>query len=300
MVAHSQQLILLLDEFDRLLAHRNFQEPTFFALLRTLATNTGGLSIVTASRITVSKMNERGRKLLDAGSPFFNILIEIRLKPFDETTASKLLDLAGDRFSPEERLFIRRVAGRRPFLLQAMAATLLETSGEDRYARAAERFYERISYHFDDLWVYMDDTSRAALAIFGIMELGKETLEENFSYDKIEVINSLNRRFNNLLNQGLLEQIDNNWQFEQNFFVTWRGKEWTVSAQSFIWWVCDIIIAKSRQLSAYDNWLENKNFLSVLPQELWEHLTKNISNAPDLSIRILANKLFEDLVRSKR
>jgi Cdc6-like AAA superfamily ATPase len=49
-----KKLVLLLDEFERLLAHPRFKDPAFFALLRSLATRTGGLAIVIASRLPVS------------------------------------------------------------------------------------------------------------------------------------------------------------------------------------------------------------------------------------------------------
>jgi hypothetical protein len=76
-----------MDEFERLLVHPNFQSPDFFALLRSLATRTGGLSLVTSSRMSVAEMNERGRGLLETGSPFFNNFI----KPvfFTETSIEK-------------------------------------------------------------------------------------------------------------------------------------------------------------------------------------------------------------------
>ncbi len=119
---HGLRLVLLLDEFERLLTHPNFQDPAFFALLRSLATRTGALAIVPASRLSVAQMNQQGRGLLETGSPFFNNMIPVPLRPFDEPTVGLLLDRGG--FDEHERAFIRRVAGRHPFLLQAMAGTL--------------------------------------------------------------------------------------------------------------------------------------------------------------------------------
>ncbi|RLC77140.1 MAG: hypothetical protein DRI61_12030, partial [Chloroflexi bacterium] len=52
-----RRLVMLLDEFERLLTHPNFQDPAFFALLRALATRTGGLSLIVASRLNVAGMN---------------------------------------------------------------------------------------------------------------------------------------------------------------------------------------------------------------------------------------------------
>ncbi|NIV38117.1 MAG: hypothetical protein GWN58_54495, partial [Anaerolineae bacterium] len=46
-----RKLVLMLDEFESLLGHPNFQEPGFFGLLRSLATRTGALVLITASRL---------------------------------------------------------------------------------------------------------------------------------------------------------------------------------------------------------------------------------------------------------
>ena len=70
LAAQGRRLVFLLDEFERLLSHPNFQDPAFFALLRSLATRTGGLALITASRLSVAEMNERGNDLRGAaGSP---------------------------------------------------------------------------------------------------------------------------------------------------------------------------------------------------------------------------------------
>ena len=167
-----KKLVLLMDEFERLLLHPSFQDPAFFALLRSLATRTGGLAIITASRLTVAQMNDQGRSLLEIGSPFFNNVIEMRLRPFDDVTVGRFLQQTGDAFTPEDRRFVRRVAGRHPFLLQALCAALAETTGSDRQARAAELFYERIAFHFDDLWRTLDDRTRTTAVILSLVELG--------------------------------------------------------------------------------------------------------------------------------
>jgi AAA+ ATPase superfamily predicted ATPase len=59
-----QLLVLLLDEYDRLLSHPNFKDPSFFAIMRSLSTITGGLAVITASRLTVAEMNTKGRAML--------------------------------------------------------------------------------------------------------------------------------------------------------------------------------------------------------------------------------------------
>jgi hypothetical protein len=298
---HDLQLVLLLDEFEQLLFHPNFRDPALFALLRSLATRTGGLALITSSRLSVAAMNERGRDLWDAGSPFFNNMIELRLAPFDDVTVGRLLDQAGDLFDAYDRRFIRRVAGRHPFLIQAMAATLAETSGEDRHQRAAEVFYSRIAFHFDDLWRVLDDRARTTAVILSLLELGGRALGERFAFREIERVDAFGPELRRLAELGLAEQVGKGWQFDWRHLVLWRGERWTVGAQAFVWWVRDVIIAQSRRVPAYDQWLASKRYRLLLTQEQWDWLINAVRNAPDWAIRgvgVLARALFEELVRS--
>ena len=299
---HNLQLVLLLDEFERLLFHPNFRDPALFALLRSLATRTGGLALITSSRLSVAAMNERGRDLWHAGSPFFNNMIELRLAPFDEVTVGRLLDRAGDLFDACDRRFIRRVAGRHPFLIQAMAATLAETQGEERHQRAAEAFYGRIAFHFDDLWRVLDDRARTTAVILSLLELGGRALGQRFAFREIERVDAFGPELRRLAELGLAEQVGKGWQFDWQHLVLWRGERWTVGAQAFVWWVRDVIIAQSRRVPGYDQWLANKRYRLLLTQQQWDWLINTIRNAPDWAVRsvgALARALIEELTRKK-
>ncbi len=298
----NRRLALLLDEFERLLAHPNFQDPAFFALLRSLATRTGGLAIITASRLSVAEMNERGRGLLEAGSPFFNNMIELRLRPFMEVNVGRLFNRAGDRFDAHDRRFVRRVAGRHPFLLQAMAAALFETTGEDRHARAAERFYGQASFHFDDLWRGLDDRARTTAVILSLVELGGRALGRSFSYGEIERVDGFGPELRKLAVRGLAEQVGRGWQFDLDHLLLWRGERWAVGAEAFAWWVRDVVIAGTRQVPTYQKWLEEKRYRFLLTQQQWDTLLNTVRNAPDWAVRgvrVLALTLFEELTRRR-
>jgi hypothetical protein len=295
-------LFLLLDEFEHLLVHPNFQHPAFFALLRSLATRTGGLAIVTTSRMSVVEMNECGRGLLEAGSPFFNNMIEMRLRPFDEVAVGRLLDLAGEEFSQDDRRFVRRVAGRHPFLLQAMAAALAETKGNDRQARSAERFFERITFHFDDLWRTLDDRTRTTAVILSLMELGGQALGQSFAYGEIEKVDAFGPELRKLADRGLAERVGEGWKFDWQHGLLWRGEQWTTGAQAFTWWVRDVIIAEARRVAGYEEWLNNKRYRFVLTQQQWDGLVEAVRNAPGWAARgvgALAQSLFAQLLKKK-
>lgn len=292
------RLVLMLDEFERLLIHPNFQDPAFFALLRSLGTRTGGLVVITASRLSVAEMNERGRELLETGSPFFNNVIEIRLRPFDDVTVGTLLDQGGEQFAPDDRRFIRRVAGRHPFLLQAMAAAVAESQGEQRQAQAAERFYEWTTFHFDDLWRVLDDRTRTTAVILSLMELGGRALGQRFAYQEIERVDAFGPELRKLAAQGLAEQVEEGWEYDRQYVVGWKDERWTVGSQAFAWWVRDVIVAESRRVPAYDDWLANKRYRLLLTKEQWDALVTTLRGAPDWAVRGvggLARALFQEL-----
>jgi hypothetical protein len=297
------RLVLLLDEFERLLAHPQFQDSAFFGLLRSLSTRTGGLAWVTTSRLSVTQMNELGHGLLATGSPFFNNVIEVRLHPFDDRVVGMLLDRAGDILSSDERRFVRRVAGRHPFLLQAMVATMLEMTGDDRQARAAESFYERISFHFDDLWRTLDDHTRTAAVILGLVELGGRALGHDFAFGEIERVDSFGPELRNLAERGLAERVGEEWQFDQQHLLLWRGERWTVGCQAFAWWVRDVVIAESRLVPSYTEWLANKRYRFLLTQQQWNNLITLTRRLPPWAVRgvtELAKALFQELLTGKR
>jgi hypothetical protein len=292
------RLILMLDEFERLLAHPNFQDSSFFALLRSLTTRTGGLALVTATRLSVAQMNERGRGLLDTGSPFFNNVIDVRMRPFDERTVNIFFDRVGDSLSLYDRRFLRRIAGCHPFLLQASTAALQETIGSDRHARATELFYDWISFHFDDLWRTLDDRTRTTAVILSLIELGGRALGKDFAFGEIEKVDAFGPELRKLAERGLAEQVKKGWQFDRQHLLLWRGERWTVGAQAFAWWVRDVVIAGERNVPTFDEWLMNKQYKLMLTQEQWDLLIRSVRNAPEWALRGvggLARALFKEL-----
>ncbi len=298
-------VVLLLDEFERLLKHPNFQDPSFFALLRSVASLTGGLAIIPATRLSVATMNELGRGLLDTGSPFFNIMIEVKLDLFDESSLDTLLDQAGELLGPDDRRYIRRVAGRHPFLHQAMAASLVESSGENHPDKVAERFYGMISFHFDDLWATLDDRTRTTAVILSLVELGGRGLGESFAYGEIENAAAFGPELRNLEERGLAEQAGKGWQFDREHLLLWRGERWTVSAQAFCWWIRDVIIAQSRVVPGYEEWLRNKRYVvrDLLTQAQWEGLVNTVRKSPEWAVRgvgALGRSLFAELMSIRK
>jgi len=296
------RLVLLLDEFERLLRHPNFQDGSFYAQLRSLASRNRGLSIVVASRLSLAELNEHGCNLLPGTSPLFNFMIEVPLYPFDDIAVSLLLERAGRDLSSDDRQYICRIAGRHPFLLQAMSAAFLETTGKDRQIRAAEVFYSQISSHFDDLWNGLDDSSRTTAVILSLIEFGKRTLGQKFACGEIENVAAFGPQLRKLAERGLAEKVSQGWQFDQKNLLLWRGEKWEISCQAFAWWIRDTVIAETRPVQTYKNWLADKRYTLLLTQRQWNWLTSTVRNAPDWALRGvagLARSVFEEVLGRK-
>lgn len=269
-----RRLVLLLDEFDRLLKHPNFRDASFFAHLRSLTTHVGGLSYITATRASVAQLNESGRGLLNTGSPFFNHVIPVVLKPFDKTDIHALLDRAKDHFSTTDLAYIHHLAGRHPFLLQAMAATLLESDLPDRMVPAGEKFYERVSAHFDDLWYAMDDHTRTAAVILSIMELGGLALGKDFTSGEIARVPAFGPQLAKLAERGLAERYHESRQLDWEHLLLWQGARWGIGPQVFTWWVRDTVIAGERKVPTYNDWLTRKGYKVILTEQQWDTLQR--------------------------
>jgi hypothetical protein len=278
------RLVLLLDEFECLLTHPNFRSVAFFALLRHLATLTRGLAIVAATRLRVTEMNQkvwRGSR----GSPLFNYMIQVPLRPFDEKTVSLLLERGG--FDESDRALIRCLAGHQPFLLQVMASTLLETRAE-RHPRAASAFYERVAFYFDELWQSLDNRTRTAIVILSLLELSQAVDDEKLTYQALEQDHIFVSEWRRLAELGLAKQVPA-WSRQNG--LMWRGERWTVNVQAFLWWVWDVVITQTRRVLTYDEWLYDKRYRLLLSEAQWESLLSVLRNANSLrkvDIRLMA------------
>jgi nucleoside phosphorylase len=299
---HGQQLVLLLDEFDRLLRHPNFQFP-FYATLRAIDAFPS-FSLALASRFALEELEERVHELpLSGGSPVFNNLIEVRLLPFDEKDVNTLLDQAGDALSVDDRFFIRFMAGRHPYLVQAMAAALLGTTGEARYARAAELCYSQTCSHFNYLWRTLDDRARTTAIVLGLIELGRRKLGHGFDYGEIQSLSILGARLRDLARLGLAERASAEQRLSNTGCLLWQGERWTLGAQALTCWIYDVAIAETRLVPAYDEWLKNEGYRALLKRGQWDRLLDAVHNAVGrqiCDIGTMAEDMFKELTEKRK
>lgn len=232
------RVILLVDEFDVLLNHANFNTAEFFGALRSLAIQTDGLALLCASRMPIAEMNRRSQEINPFGSPFFNNLIEARLLSLQPAEVDALIDqsLAGSdiTFAPEDRAYIAHITGRHPFLVQIAAAALFETCiqakiGAARYAEVDHLVQLSSAAHFEDVWRHLRKDVRRAIMHIALSELPPAE-PVGVDLGPLET-HDLDMRW---LKDGALIELTDSQQH-----AIWRGSHWRVSAAAFSRWLID-------------------------------------------------------------
>ncbi len=271
-------LVPLLDEFDVLVYHPNFQGAPLFATIRSIQSNIQGLVPVVASRRKVSELNDAGSP---HGSPYFNQMIDVILKPFDERAVGMLLAPGG--FTEAQRSLIRVFAGRHPYLLQAMADTM-QTCPQD-LEKAAGMFYERTASHYHDIWKYLSEDQRFVALLLALMAFDGQARGQTFDYGEIEHASKFDRELRDLEEVGLAERLDEGSRFvwDSKHFLLWRGGRWRIGSLAFAWWLRDHVITQHEPLPEIDDFLRRKRYRLFLTQEQWDTLRESAhSVAPNL------------------
>ena len=152
-----RRLVLLLDEFDALLHHRILNNAEFFGSLRSIASRSRGLTLVVASRRTLTTLNADAFAFSQGGSPYFNFFSEVVLGPLTQKDTDILLNRAEDRCSSDNRRFIIEVAGGHPYLVQVAASALWDVIEDDtppdaRHLETAETLYDEVAYTLSETW----------------------------------------------------------------------------------------------------------------------------------------------------
>jgi hypothetical protein len=265
-------VVLLVDEFDSLLHHAGFNTAEFFGALRSLATRFAGLSLITASRLSVAALNRQSELLNPYGSPFFNGFIEVNLRAFDDDDVDALLDKAlagtGVGFGGPDRDFLHTMAGRHPFLLQAAAGALYDAivaniEGKARYAQAAETFYRQTEDHFTDFWRHLDPRARTAVMILCLAELQGRVPGQSFDTGDIGSLDRYSGELGRLAGHGLVELWkEGGLHTDWGNWVFWRGERWRVTSRRLVWWVSDQVLSRDRV--DWEEWLDAKRYHGLL------------------------------------
>ena len=205
------RVVLMIDEFDVLLGHPTFGTAEFLGALRSFATRTNGLVVITASRLSVAQMNRLSMRNNPYGSPFFNNMTEVRLPSLDPQEAEHLIDMTLHKtgnaiaFTSDDRQLIYTLAGRQPFLLQVAAASLYDalTALADKkirghgpidlsaaHERAKTLFAERSAAHFEDLTRTLEANSSDKIEERDQIDrqMLRQNLEVSFNLDELQAL----------------------------------------------------------------------------------------------------------------
>ncbi len=259
LLAHVEQagyhLILLLDEFDAFLHHSVLNSAEFFGGLRSLASRSGALVLVTASRQPLSKLNKDTQEFNRTGSPYFNFLDELVLEPFSQKASNELLDRAGETFNSLDRGFILRVAGGHPYLLQAAASHLWdaltheEMQHPEARAYAGEELFSTAARTIEDTWrLWSPETKKAFTAIaldHSANLLGKRAFDVDKLVDELP---------NYAPEVRTLEK--------QGYIISDAGyaSGYHVRAEAFLWWLSEELIRTVRAEKPFEDWFREQEW----------------------------------------
>lgn len=260
-----KRFVLLLDEFDELLNHPVLNSAEFFGGLRALASRSkGAFALVIASRISLSRLNERTKNDIKfTGSPYFNIFDEFTLGPFPERHVATLLARGSVRFTAEDRRAIRDVAGGHPFLLQAAAARMwdsyeegLTDDAEARRLQMGTRIYREHRLHFSDTWGVWAPATRKAFTTVALVSAGKYLPDRAFFTQAFtQNLRDFQRELDDLMVAGLVTE-------DVSSECGWR-----VTQECMLWWLMDELVRVVRDDTSFEAWLRAQELENMLTKE---------------------------------
>jgi hypothetical protein len=257
-----------------LINHPVLNSAEFFGGLRALASNTGGLVLITASRQAVSVMNRLTQDINRYGSPFFNILAEINLGPLPGRDIRSLLDRAGESFSTTDRRFIQAVAGGHPYLLQVASSAVLDAheeghSSAERYREAAKSIHRITKAHFADTWRMWTGPKRKVLTLVALAEI-LSFLSEQPAFVR-ELLDSL-RGFGPELSE--LEDV--------GVIMEGEARQHRVAEKALLWWVADELVRQARDRTTLEQWLRTQGLDALFSRDQREVVSEAVESAVGL------------------
>ena len=272
--ASGWRVVLLLDEFDVLLYHPILRSAEFFGSLRSLASRTrGALALVIASRRSLTDLNEATQQFSCTGSPYFNFLAEVTMKPLPNNAVTELLRRAEDRFTPKDNRFIIEMAGGHPYLLQVAASELWEAYAEfpddpdQRWRQTGQRLYRVGLQTLSDIWRLWSPEMHKAFTIVALAEMSGLGQRKFRVKRLVRDLSDLGSELRMLEEHGFIvgdENVPGGWQ---------------VCPQVFLWWLADDLATMARRKMPFGEWLQRQEMGSLLAAAEKEHWGKVVQAA---------------------
>ena len=268
--ADGWRLVLLLDKFNHFLHHPNLGCAEFFGSLRSLASRSrGALALVTTSRHPLTDLNRATQEFNRTGSPYFNFLSEVTLRPWTDATVEELLHRARDRFTVDDQHFIKLVAGGHPYLLQVAAYELWDAyeDGEEkphlRRWQAWEILLNEATQTLDNTWQIWSPATRQALTAVALADLPR--LLEQREFDRKDIVRDLGDfgpELQSLKKQGFVTEDE-----------TIPGG-WRVRPQVWLGWLADELVRAVRDETSFEKWVQKHELGFLLTRDRKEPLRK--------------------------
>ncbi len=272
------RFVLLLDEFDALQNEPALHQRNMYGMLRSLGSRYHAFSLVIAARHSITEINHQVQAFA-SGSPYFNFAQEITLQPFPQKDVDTLLARAGKRFTPDDRAFIRRIAGQHPYFLQTAAYYLwdwyeetedvqerYEGTGRDFFAAAGESV-------LSDIWTSWTPYMQMAFTIAALDNIphllpGRQFDIQTFLKEKN--LSDFSPELRKLERRGFLS-ADSRLQ-----------SGYTPRAEVMLWFLADELTRALRDKRSLKEWLEEQQWEGLLKHGALEALTTILRRAGEL------------------
>ena len=291
--------VLLMDEFEYVTRNPNFKSD-FFGGLRALAIHRD-LPLITSTR----------RELVDLchsdeikGSPFFNIFVNLVLRPFNRDqllemlrgyTAEVELDL-----TPQEEALAVQLSGGYPFFVQMAGYYLLEAKwkeldGEDVIQDVKTHFDAQADPHFNYFWSHSTESEK--ITLLSILALSQQDASPA-AQPTIENLAKVHSRAHldvpELIKRGMLLKDDerDTYAVFSSSFVRWIQREIQAASgqeeteRSVEEWICS---------GGYEDLEPIRGVLPKIKKRYWP-LVSTVAN--ELSYELVGAAAFELITRA--
>ncbi len=224
----------------------------------------------------MSDLNAETQRYARTGSPFFNFMAEILLKPFSRKDSDAILEQASMRFNfrLKERVHIFYLAGGHPYFLQVAADALWNAYADGlplnaRLRRVKEELLRVAADTLRDTWRNWSPAMRLVFAIIALDE--DPSLLHRHKFDLGPLLDV--RRDH----KGTVQLLE-----KKGFIVESRHPErrmrsgYEVAAKVMLWWLAEELISELRHEEDLRQLLEREEWIGLLKQKERDTLIKAV------------------------
>jgi hypothetical protein len=284
-----KDLVLLLDGFDRFLAHPILHNAEFYGSLRSLSSRFPSLTLVVASRLPIAALNRETQSMAPHGSPYFNVFTEYELGPLAGREVAQLLA----PFTAEERKLVVALGGNHPYLTQLGAGLLWENRqgklpSAKLYQKVADEAYKRARQHYEGCWQVWTEGEKKALTAVVLSHIPQLIPNQTPHLPALEpMIDDYTPELEKLIPSGIVT------------YDPLYG--WRIPQELFVWWLADDLLTRLRDKEPFDNWLQKQMLDGVLTyqeKELFSQAAKGVGNLLGKGVNTLIEAYTKQLLQA--